>query len=55
MTQVVILLKGKNEVDDSEVENMDNYLLQQLKSKRYCLSIPSTLAMLHTQLFSRYS
>ncbi|KAG4945599.1 L-type lectin-domain containing receptor kinase VII.1 [Glycine soja] len=33
MRQVVNVLEGKNEVDDSEIENMDTYLLQQLKSR----------------------
>ncbi|CAJ1961688.1 unnamed protein product [Sphenostylis stenocarpa] len=33
MRQVVNVLEGKNEVDDSEIENMDSYLLQQLKSR----------------------
>ncbi|KAG4971474.1 hypothetical protein AAZX31_13G221800 [Glycine max] len=33
MRQVVNVLEGKNEVEDSEIENMDTYLLQQLKSR----------------------
>jgi len=33
MTQVVNVLEGKNEIDDSKIENMDSYLLQQLKSR----------------------
>jgi len=28
MTQVVNVLEGKNEVNDSQIENINNYLLQ---------------------------
>lgn len=33
MRQVVNVLEGKNEGEESEIENMDTYLLQQLKSR----------------------
>ncbi|BAT87085.1 L-type lectin-domain containing receptor [Vigna angularis] len=33
MRQVMNVLEGKNDEDDSEIENMDSYLLQQLKSR----------------------